>query len=114
MSPPAAPPTLPAPPPQVISADTVYAALGDPTRRRLLEILAHGQAHTATSLAVHVGKRLDATLKHLVTLRAAGLVVTADNPDDGRRLLYRLTPTIPVTKTATGWEMDFGYCLVRG
>ncbi len=25
-----------------------------------------------------------------------------------------LAPAIPVTKTATGgWEMDFGYCLVR-
>jgi hypothetical protein len=37
------------------------------------------------------------------------LVVTAENPQDG----YRLAPAIPVTKTATGWEMDFGYCLVR-
>lgn len=114
MSTPAAPPTLPAPPPQVIPADTVYAALGDPTRRRLLQILAHGQGLTATALAGNVSKRLDATLKHLVALRGAGLVVTAENPQDGRRLLYRLTPAIPVTKTATGWEMDFGYCLVRG
>lgn len=114
MSQPAAPPTLPAPPPQVIPADTVYAALGDPTRRRLLQILAHGQGLTATALAGNVSKRLDATLKHLVALRGAGLVVTAENPQDGRRLLYRLAPTIPVTKTATGWEMDFGYCLVRG
>lgn len=48
-----------------------------------------------------------------VALRGAGLVVTAENPQDGRRLLYRLAPAIPVTKTATGWEMDFGYCLVR-
>ena len=72
-----------------------------------------GQAHTATTLASNVGKRLDATLKHLVALRGAGLVVTAENPQDGRRLLYRLSPAIPVTNTAAGWEMDFGYCLVR-
>ncbi len=114
MSTPAAPPTIPAPPPQVIPADTVYAALGDPTRRRLLQILADGQGRTATVLAGNVGKRLDATLKHLVALRGAGLVITAENPQDGRRLLYRLAPAIPVTKTGTGWEMDFGYCLVRG
>jgi DNA-binding transcriptional ArsR family regulator len=114
MNTPAAPPTIPAPPPQVIPADTVYAVLGDPTRRRLLQILAHGQAHTATTLAGNVGKRLDATLKHLVALRAAGLVITAENPDDGRRQLYHLAPGIPVTKTERGWEMDFGYCLVRG
>jgi len=113
MSQPAAPPTLPAPPPQVIAADTVYAALGDPTRRRILQILADGQGRTATVLAGYVGKRLDATLKHLVALRGTGLVVTAENPQDGRRLLYHLAPAIPVTKTATGWEMDFGYCLVR-
>ena len=53
-------------------------------------------------------------LKHLVALRGAGLVITAENPDDGRRFLYHLAPGIPVTKTATGYEMDFGYCLVRG
>ena len=56
---------------------------------------------------------LDATLKRLVALRGAGLVVTAENLQGGRRLLYHLAPAIPVTKTATGWEMDFGYCLVR-
>jgi DNA-binding transcriptional ArsR family regulator len=113
MSTPAAPPTLPAPPPQVIPADTVYAALGDPTRRRILQILVSGKGLTATTLAGNVGKRLDATLKHLVALRGAGLVITADNPQDGRRLLYHLAPSIPVTKTEHGWELDFGYCLVR-
>ena len=76
MSQPAAPPTLPAPPPQVIPADTVYAALGDPRRRRLLQILADGQGRTATALAGSVSKRLDAKLKHLTNLRGAGLVVT--------------------------------------
>ena len=45
---------------------------------------------------------------------SAGLVVTAENPQDGRRLLYHLAPAIPATKTERGWEMDFGYCLVRG
>ncbi|MBE7496355.1 MAG: hypothetical protein HS117_15535 [Verrucomicrobiaceae bacterium] len=63
----------------------------------------------------HIGEHpLDATLKHLVALRGAGLVVTAENPQDGRRLLYHLAPAIPATKTERGWEMDFGYCLVRG
>ncbi len=50
--------------------------------------------------------------KHPVTLRGAGLVITAENPDDGCRLLYHLAPSIAVTKTDSGWEMDFGYCLV--
>jgi DNA-binding transcriptional ArsR family regulator len=34
--------------------------------------------------------RLEATLKHLVALRRAGLVITAENPQDGRRRHYRL------------------------
>ena len=45
--------------------------------------------------------------------RGAGLVVTAENLQDGRLLLYYLAPAILATKTERGWEMDFGYCLVR-
>ncbi len=107
------PPTLPAPPPQVIPADVIYASLGDPVRRRLLQTLADGKPRTATMLTGSSGRRLDATLKHLVNLRAAGLVHIAKNPTDGRRQHYQLNPAIPVTKTATGWEIEFGYCLVR-
>jgi hypothetical protein len=65
-------------------------------------------------LAGNVGKRLDATPKHLVALRGKSLVITAENPQDDRRLLDHLAPAIPATKTERGWEMDFGYCLVRG
>jgi DNA-binding transcriptional ArsR family regulator len=64
MSTPGAHPTIPAPPPQVIPADTayaVYAALGDPTRRRLLQILAEGQGRTATVLTGNLGKRREDT-----------------------------------------------------
>lgn len=114
MSTPATLPTLPAAPPQVIPADTVYAALGEPARRRILQILSDGQPRTAGVLAGMVGKRLDATLKHLVALRKAALVITAGNTVDGRRRLYLLNPVIPVTPSAAGGrELDFGYCLVR-
>ncbi len=59
-------------------------------------------------------RRLDATLKHLVALRQAGLVVTQLNPADGRRQLYTLPPTVKVTKTETGMrEVDFGCCVMR-
>jgi DNA-binding transcriptional ArsR family regulator len=60
-----------------------------------------------------VGRRLDATLKHLIALRAAGLVVTRPDPVDGRRMLYSLAPTVPVVKTDKGAVMDFGCCVVR-
>jgi DNA-binding transcriptional ArsR family regulator len=52
----------------------VLAALGDPTRRRLLEFLAaHGEA-TATTLAAPLPVTRQAVVKHLAVLNAAGLV----------------------------------------
>ena len=114
MSTPAAPPTIPAPPPKVISADTVYAALGDPTRRRLLQILADGQGRTATVLAGTSASHPDPRWNPPTPPGAAAPLTPAENPQDGRRLLYHLAPAIPATKTERGWEMDFGYCLVRG
>lgn len=113
MSTPAEPSPATPPAPQIIPEDTLYAVLGDPTRRRLLQLLADGRASTATALAGNVGKRLDATLKHLVALRAAGLVITQENPQDRRRLLYRLPPAIHTAKTEHGWVIDFWHCLVR-
>ncbi len=65
-------------------------------------------------MAGKVRKRLDATPKHLVALRGKGLVITAENPQDDRRLLDNLAPAIPATKTERGWEMDFGYFFSAG
>ena len=95
-------------------ADLVFAALGDPVRRRILQVLADGKPRTATQLKGAANRRLDATLKHLVVLRKSGLVVAQDNPADGRRQLYTLTPMVKVTPTpAGGRELDFGPCVVR-
>lgn len=54
--------------------DGVLAALADPTRRQLLDLLAaHGQA-TATTLAGGLPVSRQAIVKHLTVLDAAGLV----------------------------------------
>jgi DNA-binding transcriptional ArsR family regulator len=95
-------------------ADLLFAALGDPVRRRILLVLADGKARTATELKGSANRKLDATLKHMVALRAGGLVVTQENPVDGRRLLYSLAPGVQVRQTeAGGREIDFGPCVVR-
>ena len=92
----------------------VFAALGDPVRRRLLQGLASGKPRTATELKVTANRKLDATLKHLVALRESGLVRTQENPADGRRLLYTLSPDVKVIQSANGRiEMDFDVCVVR-
>jgi hypothetical protein len=59
------------------------------------------------------GLRLDATLKHLTAMRSAGLLVTMPDPTDGRRMLYSLSPSVPVVKSPEGITIDFGFCLLR-
>jgi predicted transcriptional regulator len=93
--------------------DRVFAVLGDPVRRRLLLSLARSGAQTGVELKTAASRRLDATLKHLAEMRSAGFVVTAENPKDGRRLLYSLSPSVPVENTPTGTVVDFGFCLLR-
>jgi len=53
---------------------TVLAALADPTRRHLLDILADAGNASATTLAEHLPVSRQAVVKHLQVLEAAGLV----------------------------------------
>ncbi len=55
-------------------ADAVFAALADPTRRSLLELLVRDGAATATALARRLPITRQAIGKHLSTLEDAGLV----------------------------------------
>ncbi|MFF8955107.1 ArsR/SmtB family transcription factor [Streptomyces sp. NPDC014894] len=59
------------------AVDTVLTALADPTRRRLLELLAAEHEATATTLAEHLPVSRQAVVKHLAVLDAAGLVSSA-------------------------------------
>ena len=93
--------------------DEVFSILAEPARRRLLCMIASGQSLPATGLQGASRLRLDATLKHLVALKKAGMVTTAPDPSDGRRMLYGLSPNMSVVTTAEGRALDFGCCLVR-
>jgi DNA-binding transcriptional ArsR family regulator len=55
--------------------DTVFRALADPTRRRILGLLRGGR-RTVGELAGHFRTSRPAISKHLRVLRAAGLVVS--------------------------------------
>lgn len=69
--------------------DGVLAALADPTRRQLLDLLAaHGQA-TATTLAGGLPVSRQAIVKHLTVLDAAGLVSSVKI---GREVRYGVRP----------------------
>jgi DNA-binding transcriptional ArsR family regulator len=69
--------------------DELWAAVADPTRRRLLDaLLAHGEA-TATTLAGDLPVTRQAVAKHLSVLERAGLV---DSRRVGREVRYAVRP----------------------
>ena len=67
---------------------SVFEAVADPTRRRIVELVAAGE-HPAGAIAAAFDVSRPAISRHLRILREAG-VVTARG--DGQRKLYRLEP----------------------
>ena len=78
---------------------TAYAALADPARRRILDLLRDGE-RSVTELVAHVGLSQPGVSKHLKVLRDAGLV--AARPD-GKRRRYELRPE-PLAEVADWLE----------
>ncbi|WP_206795049.1 helix-turn-helix domain-containing protein [Amycolatopsis sp. MtRt-6] len=54
--------------------DDLWSAIGDPTRRRLLDLLLNQGSATATGLSEHLPVTRQAVAKHLAVLDRAGLV----------------------------------------
>jgi len=57
--------------------DELWAAIGDPTRRRMLDLLLADGPGTATSISDHLPVTRQAVAKHLTVLEAAGLVAAS-------------------------------------
>jgi DNA-binding transcriptional ArsR family regulator len=81
----------------------VFAALADPTRRQVIELLSRHPGMTASSLAGELPVSRQAIAKHLAQLREAGLAAAEVN---GRETRYRLTPE-PLTG-AMAWMAEAG------
>lgn len=62
-------------PDQTASVDRVFHALGDPTRRAIVERLSHGPI-SVSKLAEPLGVTLAAVVQHLQVLEESGLVHT--------------------------------------
>ena len=73
----------------VDAVDAVFAALADPTRRRLLDQLSNDGPLTATELAASYPVSRQAVVKHLAALAAAGLL---DAERHGREVRYGVVP----------------------
>ena len=72
----------------VATAETVLDALGDPTRRRVLELLRNGP-RAVTDIAADLPVSRPAVSQHLRVLKGAGLV---SERKEGTRHLYRIDP----------------------
>ncbi|WP_245757315.1 ArsR/SmtB family transcription factor [Amycolatopsis xylanica] len=85
----------------------VLAALADPTRRQLLDVLADAGQASATTLAGQLPVSRQAVVKHLNVLESAGLV---SGGRSGREVLYRVRPEAIetsaqwLTELAASWD----------
>ena len=89
------------------AADQVFAALADPTRRRLLELLGQQAAASATALAGQLPVSRQAVVKHLAVLQQSDLVTRRR---DGREVVFTVHPERLVataswmTSVAASWQ----------
>lgn len=70
--------------------DSVFRALSDPTRRKILELLAKGD-RSAGEIAEKFPVAFASVSHHLSVLRSAGLVATERQ---GQSIVYRLDTTV--------------------
>jgi DNA-binding transcriptional ArsR family regulator len=83
--------------------DAVFAALADPTRRRLLDRLRETSGQTLSELCEGLQMTRQAVTKHLAILQAANLVATRRQ---GREKLHFLNP-VPIQDIAERWIAKF-------
>lgn len=75
---------------QVSEESDAFRAIADPTRRRMLDLLAARDSMTVSELSTEFPELVASGIsKHLMTLRAAGLVVAQKQ---GRNQRYRIDP----------------------
>jgi DNA-binding transcriptional ArsR family regulator len=75
--------------PVAADADVLWSALGDPTRRRVLDVLLDRGEATATIVAGELPVTRQAVAKHFAVLGRAGLV---EGRRQGREMRYAVRP----------------------
>lgn len=87
--------------------DALWAAIAEPSRRRVLDLLVRGGEATASALAEKVPFTRQAVIKHLAVLEQAALVTRRR---DGREVLFRVDAdrldeaARVVARVASEWE----------
>ena len=89
------------------SGDELWSAIGDPSRRRVLDLLVRRGEASASWLAGQVPFSRQAVSKHLVVLERAGLI---SRRKQGREVLYHVDAerldqaTRVMTELASQWD----------
>jgi len=87
--------------------DELWSAIGDPSRRRVLDLVVSNGEVSASWLARHVPFSRQAVSKHLVVLEQAGLI---SRRKQGREVLYQVEAdrldqaTRAMAQLATQWD----------
>ena len=86
-----------------MDADKVFKALGDPTRRRLLDLLYENNGQTLGQLCEHLDMARQSVTQHLGLLESANLVSTVWR---GRAKLHFINP-VPLHEVYERWVRKF-------
>ncbi len=81
----------------------VFKALGDPTRRRLLDMLCEQNGQTLGQLCEHLDMARQSATQHIGVLEEAGLVTTVRR---GREKLHFINP-VPLHEVYERWVRKF-------
>ena len=83
--------------------DKVFKALGDPTRRRLLDLLCEKNGQTLGELCGHLDMTRQSATQHIGILEDANLLATVRR---GREKLHFINP-VPLHEVYTRWVRKF-------
>lgn len=86
-----------------MNADKVFKALGDPTRRKLLDLLCESNGQTLGELCEHLDMTRQSATQHIGILEAANLVNTVWR---GREKLHFINP-VPLHEVYERWVKKF-------
>jgi len=91
--------------------DQLWSAVGDPSRRRVLDVLVRGGEASASALAEKVPVSRQAVSKHLVVLEEVGLI---RRRKQGREVLFQVDAkrldeaARAMAELATRWDQRLG------
>jgi DNA-binding transcriptional ArsR family regulator len=88
---------------ETTNTDLVFKALGDPTRRKLLDLLSERNGQTLNELCDNLDMARQSATQHLGILEAANLVSTTRR---GREKLHFINP-VPLHEVYERWVRKF-------